>query len=81
MFHAKDDKVYESRAVFVRPGWNRNLRFPLEMGDMKSSAGPTPWKAYDMPFEPRNAIDRISVLIYNLNETGMVQIGPIREQK
>ncbi len=81
MFHAKDDKVYESRAVFVRPGWNRNLRFPLEMGDMKSSAGPTPWKAYDTPFEPRNAIDRISVLIYNLNETGMVQIGPIREQK
>ena len=81
MFHAKDDKVYESRAVFVRPGWNRNLRFPLEMGDMKSSAGPTPWKSYDTPFEPRNAVDRISVLIYNLNESGTVLVGPIREQK
>jgi hypothetical protein len=81
LFHRKDGKAFESRVVFVRPGWNRNLRFPLEMGDMKSDAGPQPWKNYDTPFEPRNAIDRMSVLLYNLNESGTVIIGPIREQK
>ncbi len=79
LFHSKDGKAYESRAVFVRPGWNRNLRFPLEMGDMKSSASPVPWQNYDQPFDPRNQVDRISVLLYNLNESGNIIVGPIRE--
>ena len=81
MFYCKDGKVYESRAVFIRPGWNRNMRFPLEMGDMKSNSGATPWKNYDNPFEPRDKVERIAVLIYNLTETGTVKVGPIREQK
>ena len=81
MFYSKDKSAYESRTVFVRPGWNRNMRFPLDMGDMKSSVSKVPWQNYDTPFEPRGAIERISVLIYNLNEAGTVKVGPLHEQK
>jgi hypothetical protein len=77
---SKDGPSYESRPVFVRPGWNRNLRFPLDKGDMKSSASKEPWKEYDTPFEPRNAIERITILIYNLTDSGSVKIGPLRLQ-
>jgi len=81
LFTAKDGKAYETRPVFVRPGWNRNLRFPLNLGDTKSSASPQPWKEYDTPFEPRNSVERMTVLIYNLGESGAVKIGPIKSQK
>ena len=67
----------------MRPGWNRNLRFPLDMGDMKSNAGATTLEATaDTPARSRAApVDRISILIYNLNESGTVLVGPVREQK
>ena len=51
------------------------------MGDTKSSAAAEPWKSYNTPFEPRNAIERISVLIHNKEVAGTVLFGPIREQK
>lgn len=81
LFAAKDGKSYETRPVFVRPGWNRNLRFPLNLGDMKSSASRPPWKDYNTPLEPRNSIERVTVLIYNLSDSGTVKLGPIRAQK
>lgn len=81
LFNTKDGKAYESRAVFVRPGWNRGLRFPLDMGDMKSSASKVPWQAYDTSFEPRKEVERMTILMYNLNESGTIQIGPLYQQK
>jgi hypothetical protein len=78
LFNTKDGKAYECRPVFARPGWNRGLRFPLALGDMKSSHSKVPWKDYDTPFEPRNQVERITLLIYNLNESGAVKMGPIR---
>jgi len=81
MFFAKDGSAYETRPLFVRPGWNRNLRFPLGLGDMKSSASKQPWKEYDTSFEPRNAVERFSILIYNLSDGGSVKIGAIRCQQ
>jgi hypothetical protein len=81
LFFGKDGAVYETRPLFVRPGWNRNLRFPLNLGDLKSSASNPPWRAHDVTFEPRNAIERFSILFYNQNDTGYVKIGPIRQQK
>ena len=44
----------------------------------ESSASKEPWKNYDTPFEPRNAIERISILIYNLNASGKVLVGRLR---
>jgi hypothetical protein len=81
MFFAKDGAAYETRPLFVRPGWNRNLRFPLGLGDMKSSVSKQPWKEYDTSFEPRNALERFSILIYNLSDSGSVKIGAIRFQQ
>jgi hypothetical protein len=79
IFWNKDDKAYETRCVFVRPGWNRNLRFPLGMGDFKSASNS--WQKYDAAFEPRNAVARFAIMLYNLTDSGTVLIGPIREQK
>ncbi|MCY3020393.1 MAG: hypothetical protein NTW87_15345, partial [Planctomycetota bacterium] len=70
--------AYETRPVFVRPGWNRNLRIPLNLGDMKSGASKQPWKEYDTPFEPRNDIQRITFLFYNLGDSGAVKLGPLK---
>jgi hypothetical protein len=81
MFFTKDGAAYETRPLFVRPGWNRNLRFPLGLGDMKSSVSKQPWKEYDTSFEPRNALERFSILIYNLSDSGSVKIGAIRFQQ
>jgi len=78
LFNTKDGKAYECRPVFARPGWNRGLRFPLALGDMKSGHSKEPWKEYDTAFEPRNQVERITLLIYNLNEDGAVKMGPIR---
>ena len=81
MFNLKNGKAYETRPVYVRPGWNRNLRFPLNMGDMKSSASPTPWKDYDTAFDAAGGVERMSVLIYNLADGGTAKIGPIELQR
>ncbi|HYG75803.1 MAG TPA: DUF4159 domain-containing protein [Planctomycetota bacterium] len=80
LINTKDGKAYETRPVFSRPGWNRNLRFPLNMGDLKSSASKVPWKDYDTPLEPRDQVERITILIYNLTESGAVKIGPLKLQ-
>jgi hypothetical protein len=80
LFNCKNDRAFESRPVFVRPGWNRNLRFPLNLGDLKSNASKEPWKNHDTPFEPRNEIERITILIYNLSDSGAMKLGPIRKQ-
>ena len=81
LFYTKDGRSYETRPIFVRPGLNRNVRFPLDMGDMKSSATTPPWKDYDQPFAPRNTVERVTFLFYNLGENGAVKIGAIKEQK
>ena len=70
---------FESRPVFVRPGWNRNLRFPLELDDFKSSR--SGWKGYDSAFKPRAEIVRIAVLLYNLEEDGEALIDSLRIEK
>lgn len=79
LFHARDGSSYESRPVYVRPGWNRNLRFPLAQGDFKSSKNE--WKAYDQPFEPRTGVLRLAVLLYNLNEDGAAMIDSLRIER
>jgi len=81
LINTKGGRAYETRPVFSRPGWNRNLRFPLNLGDFKSSASKEPWKEYDTPLEPRDQVERVTVLIYNLTESGAVKIGPLRIQK
>lgn len=81
MFYSKDKSAYESRPVFVRPGWNKNIRFPLDMNDMKSSIANEPWKNYNTPFEPRNSIERFSITVHNQKVPGTIRVGPIREQK
>lgn len=79
LFHARDGSSYESRPVYVRPGWNRNLRFPLAQGDFKSSKNE--WKAYDQPFEPRTGVLRLAVLLYNLKEDGAAMIDSLRIER
>lgn len=79
LFHTRDGSSYESRPVYVRPGWNRNLRFPLAQGDFKSSKNE--WKAYDQPFEPRTGVLRLAVLFYNLNEDGAAMIDSLRIER
>jgi hypothetical protein len=81
LFVCTDNRSYETRGVFVRPGWNRNLRFPLNLGDMKSNTGKPPWKEHSVTFEPRNEVERFSILFYNQSDTGYVKIRPIRRQK
>jgi hypothetical protein len=48
---------------------------------MKSSASKQPWKEHDTAFEPRNAIERFSILFYNLSNGGSAKIGPLRIQQ
>jgi hypothetical protein len=80
LLQTKPDWVgYESRPVFVRPGWNRNLRFPLDTDDFKSAK--TGWKAYDTPFKPRQNVAHLDVLLYNFDESGEAQIGVLRLEK
>ncbi|HYF50291.1 MAG TPA: DUF4159 domain-containing protein [Planctomycetota bacterium] len=74
-----DWQGFESRPVFVRPGWNRNLRFPLDRDDFKSAK--SEWKTYDSAFKPRDHVARLAVLLYNLEEDGEVKIGSIRVEK
>jgi hypothetical protein len=81
LFVMKDGKAYETRPLFVRPGWNRNLRFPLGQGDFKSSASKEPWKEYDTAFEPRAQVERMSILLYNASDIGAAKIGALRLQK
>jgi hypothetical protein len=70
---------FESRPIFVRPGWNRNLRFPLDLDDFKSAK--TEWKSYDTPFQPRATVGRIAFLLYNLTEAGEVQVDSLRVER
>ncbi len=67
---------YESRPIFIRPGWNRNVRFPLNLDDFKTAKND--WKVYDQPFTPRASIGHIDFLLYNLNENGEVKIESFR---
>jgi len=70
---------FESRPVFVRPGANKNLRFPLALDDFKSSK--TDWKQYDTAFKPRGQVSRITILLYNLENNGEVSIDNLRIEK
>ena len=81
LFVMVDGKGYETRAVAVHPGMNRDLRFPLDKRDFKSSVSKQPWQAFDTAFVPRNRVQRLSILIYNLTEQGNIEIGPLRMQK
>jgi hypothetical protein len=81
LFRTKDGKGYETRGSVAHPGWNRNLRFRLDARDLKSSVSKIPWLAYDTAFEPRNRIDRLSILVYNGTEAGKLQVGPVRIQE
>jgi hypothetical protein len=70
---------FESRPVFVRPGWNRNLRYPLNMDDFKSSK--TEWKTHTTPFKPRNSVGRIVILLYNHDTPGRVLLDNMRIER
>ncbi|MBI3830120.1 MAG: DUF4159 domain-containing protein [Planctomycetes bacterium] len=70
---------YECRPVYVKPGWNRNLRFPLDLDDFKSAKND--WKTYDQPFGQRSDVAKISVLLYNLESDGEAMIGNLRIEK
>jgi hypothetical protein len=80
LFQTKPDWFgFESRPVFIRPGWNRNLRFPLDLDDFKTAKND--WKAYDQPFRPRNAVGHLHILLYNLGVAGEARIESIRIEK
>jgi len=79
LFNARGGEGYESRPVFVRPGWNKNLRFPLALDDFKSSLAN--WKEYDQPFNARAQTTRLMILIYNHSENGEVQLTNLRIEK
>jgi hypothetical protein len=70
---------FETRPIFIRPGWNRNLRFPLDLDDFKTTK--SDWKNYDAPFAPRNEVARLSVLIYNLHVGGEVRVDSLRVER
>jgi len=70
---------FESRPIFIRPGWNRNLRFPLNLDDFKSSK--TGWKNHDSTFHPRNDVSRTGLVLYNLGVAGEVRVDSIRFEK
>ncbi|MCZ7648923.1 MAG: DUF4159 domain-containing protein [Planctomycetota bacterium] len=74
-----DWSSFETRPVYVRPGWNRGIRFPLDLDDFKSDK--TEWKAYDTPFRPREQVVRVVVLLYNLREDGTVLLKDLRIEK
>ena len=77
LFSTKPDWLgYESRPIFIRPGWNRNVRFPLNLDDFKTAKND--WKVYDQPFKPRESVGHIDFLLYNLNESGDVKIESMR---
>lgn len=80
LFQTRPDWAgFESRPVFVRPGWNRNLRFPLDLDDFKSSL--KDWKQYDVPFKPRDQTARITILLYNLEADGAVLLDNLRIER
>lgn len=76
---APDFAGFETRPVFVRPGWNRGLRFPLELDDFKSSKNE--WKTYDTPFRPRTHVRRLAILLYNQDAAGTVLLQNLRIEK
>jgi hypothetical protein len=80
LFSVKPDWAgYETRPLFIRPGWNRNLRFPLTLDDFKSSKNE--WKEYNTPFSPRKQVGRLGVLLYNLHVDGEVRIDNLRVER
>ena len=80
MFQTKPNWAsFESRPIFIRPGWNRNVRFPLNLDDFKTAKNE--WKAYDQPFRPRNSVGKIFFLFYNLEENGAVRMESLRIEK
>jgi hypothetical protein len=80
LFATKPDwDGFETRPIFIRPGWNRNLRFPLTLGDFKSSR--SQWKNYDAAFEPRVEVGRLSILLYNLGVDGEARVDNLRIEK
>jgi hypothetical protein len=80
LFATKPDwDGFETRPIFIRPGWNRNLRFPLTLGDFKSSR--SQWKNYDTAFEPRVEVGRLSILLYNLGVDGEARVDNLRIEK
>jgi hypothetical protein len=80
LFSVKPDWAgFETRPLFIRPGWNRNLRFPLSLDDFKSAKNE--WKEYNSPFQPRKEVARISVLLYNLHVDGEVRIDNLRVER
>jgi hypothetical protein len=70
---------FETRPIFLRPGWNRNLRFPLNLDDFKSNK--TNWKNHDAAFRPRNDVSQLTVVLYTLNEAGELRMESIRIEK
>jgi hypothetical protein len=69
---------YETRPLFLRPGWNRNLLFPLDRGDFKSNRNA--WKNHDVNFEIRQDVGSLKILIYHENATGNVRLTNMRLQ-
>ena len=62
-------------------GLEPRLAFPADKRDFKSSVSKQPWQSFDTALEPRNRVQRFSILIYNLTEQGNVEIGPLRMLK
>jgi hypothetical protein len=56
-------RSYESESVYLRPGWNRNLRLPLADARFKSAA--TDWQAYDTPLQHAGRTAKLTLLFYN----------------
>lgn len=79
LFRTFNDEAYETRPLAILPGWNRDLRFPLGSKDLKSSTGNPPWRDHNVDFASRDQVERITVLIYNKDQTGTIHFsGPRR---
>lgn len=54
---------FESKSVYLRPGWNRRVQFPLRGAEFKSRE--TGWKAYDSAVKNSDRCGKIGLFFYN----------------
>lgn len=54
---------FESQSVYLKPGWNRNIRFSLTGKTFKTRK--TGWKNYDSSVENPENCGKITLLLYN----------------
>ena len=71
---------FETKAIYLKPGWNRNVRFVLENAKFKSRE--TGWKNYDADLTNPSACGKVGLFLYNQGRIqAPVLISSIRFEK